>query len=193
MTEALPIGLSSWIVQDGNYPDFKIGQECAFALEFYAMEPLTSVSGEPLPEPRHIYKGNAQFEVVGRNIYAGNEWWAMDFGIPAYTNHARTNSHEIGALLDGSVYLGVDHFDYFERLSRIPTAPPLIFDWRVERIELQTAPFIKQDDRMLIRDPEKIGWRDLVETSAWEDDGGHSEYILHCTRLSEQPRHSLSR
>ena len=30
------VGLASWVIQDGNYDDFKEGQEVAFALEFYS-------------------------------------------------------------------------------------------------------------------------------------------------------------
>ena len=35
------IGLSAWIIQDGNYGDFRVGQQARFALEFHpqAMEP----------------------------------------------------------------------------------------------------------------------------------------------------------
>jgi hypothetical protein len=29
------IGLSAWIVQDGNYPDFVVGEFVEFAVEFY--------------------------------------------------------------------------------------------------------------------------------------------------------------
>ena len=36
------IGLSAWIIQDGNYGDFSVGQRAEFALEFYAREALKS-------------------------------------------------------------------------------------------------------------------------------------------------------
>jgi hypothetical protein len=29
------VGLFSWIIQDGNYDDFEVGQAAKFALEFY--------------------------------------------------------------------------------------------------------------------------------------------------------------
>lgn len=34
------IGLSAWIIQDGNYEDFEQGQTRSFALEFYPEKPL---------------------------------------------------------------------------------------------------------------------------------------------------------
>jgi len=36
MADSLVVGLSSWIIQDGNYGDFSRGERAAFALEFYA-------------------------------------------------------------------------------------------------------------------------------------------------------------
>lgn len=193
MNEVLPIGLSSWIIQDGNYPDFEVGQERPFALQFYAHEPLKAMRAQNIIQPQHVYRGDCRFSIIGKSIHAGLDWWAMDFGIPAYTSHAPPMPHKVGDLFEGDIYLGVDRYDYFELFSRSADAPALIFDWRVERIEMQTASFIEQEDRMMIRDPAKIGWRDLPETNAWKDDGGHAEYILHCVRLSDTPRRTLNK
>ena len=33
--ELLNVGLDAWIIQDGNYADFRVGEEQDFALEFY--------------------------------------------------------------------------------------------------------------------------------------------------------------
>ena len=33
--DSLFIGVSSWIIQDGNYPDFRIGDAINIALEFH--------------------------------------------------------------------------------------------------------------------------------------------------------------
>jgi hypothetical protein len=35
MTDLLVVGLSSWIIQDGNYGNFSRGADAAFALEFH--------------------------------------------------------------------------------------------------------------------------------------------------------------
>jgi hypothetical protein len=193
MVRALPIGLESWIIQDGNYADFEVGQVRAFALEFYAPEPLKIISDGRAAEPSLINKTGAHFSIIGKSIHAASDWWVVDFGILAYTSYPPKTQHKTGTLFEGSVYLGIDHFDYFERLSLSENAPALIFDWKVERIQMQTAPFIELSDRMLIRDPEKIGWRDVSQTNAWEDDKMSAQYILHCTRLTDAPRRSLDR
>jgi hypothetical protein len=193
MSETLPIGLSSWIIQDGNYSDFEVGQTRAFALEFFAQVPLKRVDAAKAGAPRHAYKGDAQFEVLGKSIHVGDDWWVADFGIPAYSSRWGTALPKPNIFVEGSAYIGVDHFDYFERLAHTVNAPPLIFDWRVERIQIQTAPFIERSPRTFVRDPEKMGWRDIGATNAWEDDDGRAEYILHCVRLTEQPRRQLNK
>src|SRR5262245_41453887 len=35
LMKQISVGLSSWIIQDGNYDNFQVGQERSFALEFY--------------------------------------------------------------------------------------------------------------------------------------------------------------
>jgi hypothetical protein len=82
--------------------------------------------------------------------------------------------------LRGKISIGIDPFFYFERLAHQPGAPALVYDWKIERIEVQTAPLIEVKPRVMQRDPTKPGWKEIRETSAWEDDG---EYLIHCTRI----------
>jgi hypothetical protein len=53
----LIIDLSSWIIQDGNYPDFVRGQQAAFALQFRPTEPLLTSAVEVAPS--HAPVGDA--------------------------------------------------------------------------------------------------------------------------------------
>jgi hypothetical protein len=41
----LTIGLSSWIIQDGNFPEIEVGSEHRMALEFYAKDGLRPAQG----------------------------------------------------------------------------------------------------------------------------------------------------
>jgi hypothetical protein len=189
VAELLAIGLSAWIIQDGNYGDFQVGQRRAFALEFYAENELALLATEG--NARYAHHGDTRYAVVGKVAHVASEWWVLDFGLPAYSSRGPT-APALGSWLRGDVYLGVDHFDYFERLSQEPEAPPLIFDWRVDRIEIQTAPLVEGPGRVYARDPKKLGWRGIAKTDAWNDDGGHAEYILHCERLSSEARRTLN-
>ncbi|HYW59089.1 MAG TPA: hypothetical protein VE909_01095, partial [Xanthobacteraceae bacterium] len=91
----------------------------------------------------------------------------------------------------GEIFIGIDPFFYFERLAREPDAPALIYDWEIEKIEMQTAPFIEVRPRLRERDPARLGWTEIAETDAWKDDGGLADYVLHCRRLDGSPRHAV--
>ena len=40
--ETLNIGIDSWIIQDGNYGNFVVGQDTKFAIEFYPLSLIPS-------------------------------------------------------------------------------------------------------------------------------------------------------
>ncbi len=185
----LPIGLSSWIIQDGNYDDFEVGQTRAFALEFYAPQSLTRVRAGSKAF-RHVV--DADFDVRSECVHGAKNWWILDFGLLAYSDRPAPEPLEVGQLFQGRISLGVDPFFYFEEHARQEGTPALIYDWRIDRIEMQTAPFVEQH-RMLVRDASKLGWRSIERTKAWDDDGGNAEYLLHCTCLDDRPRRSLKK
>lgn len=100
-------------------------------------------------------------------------------------------STEIGAYVHGEVSVHVDHFSYFERHAGAPGAPALIYDWRIEDIEIDTTPWVEVRPRYFERDPTRRGSKPVTKTKAWEDDGGHAGYVLSCRRLANPPRFSL--
>jgi hypothetical protein len=128
------------------------------------------------------------YRVVGKVVHVRDcDWWAIDAGILMYREERPPRSVEPGCWVSGEVHLGVDPFFYFERLSREHTAPALIYDWMIKKIEIQTAPFMKADEGFMVRDPDRLGWREIIETNAWQDGTG-AEYVLHCERLDNPPR-----
>ncbi len=58
--DSLYIGVSSWIIQDGNYPDFRIGDALNIALQFHpyriceSKNSLASIHG--IPELRYAFR-----------------------------------------------------------------------------------------------------------------------------------------
>lgn len=78
----------------------------------------------------------------------------------------------------GEIYLGVDPFFYFEQLSFERDAPPIIHNWRIHRIEVETAPRVLKDN-MMIYDPDKRKLADVQDTGDGED------FILHCECLGD--------
>jgi hypothetical protein len=114
------------------------------------------------------------------------EWWAIDAGIRMYRDGRAPPGIKEGSWVSGEAYIGVDPFPYFERHSRHHTAPGLIYDWIIHKIELNTAPYIKVDAGYMVRDPATFSWREIEQTNAWKD-GAAADYVLHCELLSSPP------
>jgi len=180
IADTLVVGLHSWIIQDGNYGDFTRDTTAAFALEFYASSPLEIFESNPKPVPALIHICDADYEVVGHVIHVADHWWVIDVGVLVFQEAEPPANARQGSWLRGKISIGIDPFFYFERLAHQPGAPAQVYDWKIERIEVQTAPLIEVKPRVLERDPTKLGWRDVLETNAWEDEG---EYLIHCTRI----------
>ena len=89
----LNVGLSSWIIQDGNYRDFSVNQEARFALEFHS----ESISPSGCRAAGAIHRNASRYQVCGKVIYSTEETWVLDAGFLAYQDSpppsfARMNS-----------------------------------------------------------------------------------------------------
>lgn len=175
----------SWIIQDGNYPDFARNTDAAFALEFYAPHPLQEAELPPSQVPLLNYLGDASYEVLGQVVHVAGDWWVLNAGFPAFSEQKPPKNAALDCWLRGRIHIGIDPFSYFERLAHQPGAPALIYDWKIERVEVQTAPLVEVKPRVMMRDPAKFGWREIAKTDAWHDEG---EYLLHCRHLDTPPR-----
>lgn len=190
MLNELAVGLSAWIIMDGNYGEFQKGQRAAFALEFYDETSLRIAEHRSDCFMRH--ESGSSYQVGGCVTHISENWWAMDFGIPVFQNALPPKDVRPGTWLEGRVYIGIDPFFYFEQISHFDDAPDMIHDWIIERIEMQTAPFVDAGGNLMVRDPTMSGWREIPQTDAWNDDNGSAEYLLHCRRISETPRSVLT-
>jgi hypothetical protein len=191
------IGLSAWIIQDGNYSDFMAGQTVEFAVEFHR-DSSTDIgtSGE---ETSANCTSDATYDVVGECVLQSDDLTVLDIGILVYCERDSSPIlYQKGRRFRASLYLGVDPFFYFERLAQFPDVPALVYSWRIESIFRQTAPFIESIDdsggihgrKILVRDETKSAWEQVSKTDAWTDDGGHAEYLLHCELLPVPRKHT---
>jgi hypothetical protein len=94
---------------------------------------------------------------------------------------------ELSSWVSGEICVGIDPYMYMQRFSRHHTAPGLIYDWKIHRIEMNIAPLIDIPRRGRMRDPKRPGWREIQQTNTWHDGAG-AEYILHCERVDSPPR-----
>lgn len=191
MIDIFKIALNAWIIQDGNYGEFDVGDDVAFAIEFYADKQAVDVVA-PSPAGRSVqHVVNATYRVSCPIVYLAAEWWVVDIGIPIYGQGLAPPGATLGKWLHGDISLGIDPFFYFERLAKMPGSPALILDWTVNAIDIQTAPFVEIRPGLRARDSARRGWRQITKTDAWRDDDGDAEYLLHCSPKSLTARRSL--
>lgn len=180
VSDTWEIGLSAWIIQDGNYGEFARGQEAAFAVEFRPHDFSSSESAQPAANQL----GAARYHIEGDVVFESPGAWVIDFGLLAYCKGASVV--EKSSAVQGEVWLGIDPFFYYEGLTSLPGMPPLVYTWNIERIELDETPWIEVAPRRFERDATRRAWRDVDATDAWNDDRGHGAYVLHC-RLLDRP------
>lgn len=196
-TGSLRIGLDSWIIQDGNYGEFTCGDICAFALEYSEVVPLEPRHRDAPSERSLSWLHDCTYSVKADVIYASEGLRVIDAGLGLYRERpilpgvSYASDVSVGQRVRGDIYIGIDHFAYFERLSKLPGAPPLIHDWRVQKIELETTPWISPSGYPM-RDPSRRSWQEVRTTHSSKDDDGRASYILTCQCLSE-PRRTIRR
>jgi hypothetical protein len=182
------IGLSAWIIQDGNYDNFETNQSLEFALEFFPQTYRTSDIHSK--SARRV--GAAKYEIIGEVVFMTPDVWILDFGICAFQESKPPEGVTIRSFVAAEIYLGIDPFFYFEYLYTRKNMPPLIYSWKINSIRQQTAAFIETQEpsgrKILIRDEKKLGYRSIPKTDAWKDDQGNAEYVLNCARLDVQPK-----
>lgn len=197
------IGLSGWVLQDGNYTDFAVGQVRQFALDLSyrrsdRLVPVTGVAARACA----AVDDDAWYRVTAEVLRAAREpmsdCFVLDFGLCAYTSWMVLDDLEpptSGAWLAGDVMLSVDPFEYMDRLARFPEMPSLIYTWTVEEIRLDTSPWIRvpyghplyvgpDAGPMRVRDPERRRWVAVDRTRMWDDPGS---YTLRCTLHAAPP------
>lgn len=193
-TSDLVIGLSSWVIADGNYSKFERGDRTSFAVTFYAPDSLSIPSDHLLIDPPGVNRSSMQhlegscYLVTARvtHMFDYDGWWVIDAGILMYSAVKPTDGIKAGCWVRGKIVLGVDPFEYVEHLSRYYAAPALIYDWDVKKIEIETTPII-ESGRMSARDQTRRGWKEVGDTKA-RTGAFCEEFVLHCTKLDTPPR-----
>jgi hypothetical protein len=182
--QKLSIGVDSWIIQDGNYDDFAVGEARKFALEFSGKQLTSSQTKErsALLLKTSIYKVSAQV------VYVDPKVWVIDFGILAFWESEPPAFAEVGSWVEGDIFIGIDPFFYKEYLHKLPNIPKLTYNWKVEGILLDDTPRLKSVNESggitLTRDLTREAWRKVERMNAWEDDNGSASYILQCEMVN---------
>jgi hypothetical protein len=191
MSLALPasrewtVGLAAWIIQDGNYGEFAVGDHAEFALQFYSVEALAPVRAGT--KRQAIQVAEDLYQITASVVHVGDHGWVLDFGLLAYGETAPPEGVAVGQVLAGRATLGVDPFSYFEQLAKDPRYPDMVYTWNVRSIGRETAPFVPHGKTWL-RDESRRSRVDIPATNAWTDDDGHGDYVLRCELLPLPPK-----
>jgi hypothetical protein len=179
------IGLDSWIIQDGNYPDFVTGQRADFALEFAARGGLTRLATAGEVGVRRL--AGSRYEVTARIVHDAPNAQVLDFGILAYhfigIEDPEHRSH-VGAWVTGEINLSVDPFFYVEDLAREDGFPALLYTWTVQEVLQRTAelPSPAGPGPDHVRSEPLPGFVRVERTDAWGDVSTSPSYLLRCRR-----------
>ena len=193
------IALDSWIVQDGNYHDFSVGQTAEFALTFWTLEGSNPPPSSDSVSARKL--GGCRYRTIAEVVLKTTKVTVLDIGLWVYQQTSIAGPFSQESRLAVDLDIGVDPYFYFEELSKIPEVPPLIYSWKVRSILRQTAPYVDavagegfttgRPTRM--RDPQRLGYENILRTDAWNDDGGYAEYLLRCELLPVAPKRISAR
>lgn len=150
------IRLSAWVVQDGNYSDFVVGERRRFAVAFadLGLAPARSPLRSATP------RGNAQYEISAELVFRSRQVALIDFGLLAYIEGPIPRAR-VGSWLAGPVALEVDPFSYFEIHAKRRGVPPAVYTWTITGIWIDQTNAVERTD-------------------AWTDYGGYAVYTLRC-------------
>lgn len=176
--ELLNIGLSSWIIQDGNYGDFAAGDDCRFALEVG----MSSFAAPQDVEPQLQCIQGAAHRMDGTVVLVTPEFTILDVGLLAYRDGKPHDKLVDGAHFRGRAYIGIDPFFWSETHAHRAGVPNLFYRWHIHEILLETTPWTTKRSllggEVRTRRTEAASFRAVPMTDAWNDDGGHAHYIL---------------
>lgn len=173
-TDSWLIGIDSWVIQDGNYPDFVTGQRADFALEFAGRRGLTVV--EKAPGPRVEWIADSRYEVTAQIVHDEPNALVLDFGLRAYRFigiEDPQHRSQVGAWVTGEINLAVDPFFYKDELANEDGFPALSYSWIVQEV--------------LRRRTDGGGPLPIKETDVWGDVSTSPSYLLRCVSAGPGP------
>ena len=181
------IGLPTWIIQDGQYPDFEVGQTAEFAVEFWL--PEGDAARASSAEVRAKNLADHQYETIAEFVAQTDRITVLDIGILVYggTQPSLLQRPRVAV----QMALCVDAFHNFYFLSKTGEVVPLVDSWKILAILRRTRPFIEtgvEGQKLRVRDPQRLGYEEVLKTDAWNDDGEHSGYLLRCELLPIPPK-----
>jgi hypothetical protein len=190
----LDIAIDSWIISDGNYEDFQVGETRNFALEFCTPTLVRTNQRVASLRQQPYYS----YSISGELIFATEDVTVIDCGVLAYSEQkCIVDKCVVGDFVQGDLTFGVDPFFYFEKLCHIPGIPALIYSWQINSIEQDTTPYILSEiygRTGYIRDETRRSFKAVrgTDENVTIPTDICPGFVLHCTKLGMAPQHKLS-
>ena len=193
MTE-IYVALECWIIQDGNYEDFTVNKNYQFALEFHSKNLVQSDNDDMIFKR----KEESVYNINGKVLLFDENWLVIDVGIKLYWWHRNKTKFNFKTddNISGDILISVDPFFYFESAYTCKNMPPLIYEWKIKQILMETAPFIEVINSyggiQLVRDETRSNRILINKTDAWNDDDGLADYLLLCELVNPEPQYEFN-
>lgn len=87
------------------------------------------------------HRESCLYHARGEVVYSSRKIWVCDFGVLAYCESV-PRWGRVGARVEGEIYLGIDHYAYFEYHNELPGIPKLTYRVGIRRILLEETPMM---------------------------------------------------
>lgn len=179
--ETIWIATSAWMIEDGNYREFRVGQQVRFALSAAPQILQSGVSGGPLLNRMR----RSRYRFHGRMAYRAADGWVLDIGFPVFVEGEPPAFAPVGSWLSGELVLGLAPLFYLAQYARGPGALPLICPWRIDRVLRNVTPLIASIDgagrRIVLPDEQQEAFVEARGTDVRTY--RNRDYLMECTRL----------
>jgi hypothetical protein len=181
------IGVGGWVLQDTG-EDFRRGDRTVFSVMLNPSE--LRAEPEPAPAARRVADANL-YDVAGPIVYESVETLVLDCGLLLYMQ--RPDGLADAGAVTGRGYLWMESPGQWP-WSEAEAFPPLAYAWEIERIRLETTPWvpIPGGANAFERDLTRRSFEEIDATDAMAADDRRDrlgpDYVFDCRLLDEPPR-----
>jgi hypothetical protein len=181
------IGVDGWVLQDTGR-DFRRGDRTVFSVMLHPLE--LRAAPEPARAARPVADANL-YDVAGPIVYESAETLVLDCGLKLYLR--RPEDLTDAAAVTGRGYLWMEAPGQWP-WTEAETFPPLAYSWEIERIRLETTPWvpISGGANAFQRDLSRQSFEEIDATDAMgandRRDRLGPDYVFDCRLLDEPPR-----
>jgi len=186
-------------VMDGPYQDVHCGQTIELLTGFNAISLEPTIKAEK----SSIALGDFEYMFVSEVSYMNkliNSFCVLNIGFNIAVGYSNFKGAVVGSYLIGQGFLFVSDDNLWYNFGTDPTYPPLVYTWQINRIRLNTTPYITVTtpvgNKTQERDQSRLSFVESAKTDVWEDlkkyGLGSAQYVLHCTLLDIPPKFTLT-